>query len=217
MVLSCANPSPGHLLTSQPPSSSSSSSGVTVTVEPSPEVPEGTTATMTCSAVPWVGEEANYTWYKNSRWLREGPAGSLVLASVSSADTGSYRCRASGTRGSAASAPLSLSVLCECPPAPRGQPTGQDGAQRLRHAGCIQPSITRVPSARSCCGEGAFLLFFLLSLPCSSPFGPGEEDVGVLSSGGCRYPSKVRFGANMLRAGGDSPAGAGGSEGLERV
>ncbi|KAK4818882.1 hypothetical protein QYF61_021399 [Mycteria americana] len=85
--------------------------GVTVTVEPSPEVPEGTTATMTCSAVPWVGEEANYTWYKNSRWLQEGPAGSLVLARVSSADTGSYRCRASGTRGSAASAPLSLSVL----------------------------------------------------------------------------------------------------------
>ncbi|XP_075006599.1 sialoadhesin [Calonectris borealis] len=85
--------------------------GVTVTIEPSPEVPEGTTATMTCSAIPWVGEEANYTWYKNSRWLREGPAGSLVLARVSSTDTGSYRCRASGTRGSAASAPLSLSVL----------------------------------------------------------------------------------------------------------
>ncbi|XP_069653609.1 sialoadhesin [Haliaeetus albicilla] len=85
--------------------------GVTVTVEPSPEVPEGTTATMTCSGVPWVGEEANYTWYKNSRWLREGPAGSLILTHVSSTDTGSYRCRASGTRGSATSAPLSLSVL----------------------------------------------------------------------------------------------------------
>ncbi|KAM9236246.1 sialoadhesin [Leptosomus discolor] len=85
--------------------------GVTVTVEPSAEVPEGTAATMTCSAVPWVGEEANYTWYKNNRWLREGPTGSFVLARVSSTDTGSYRCRASGTRGSAASAPLSLSVL----------------------------------------------------------------------------------------------------------
>ncbi|NXQ93658.1 SN protein, partial [Sagittarius serpentarius] len=98
--------------------------GVTVTVEPSPEVPEGTTATVTCSGIPWVGEEANYTWYKNSRWLREGPAGSLVLTHVSSADTGSYRCRASGTRGSAASAPLSLTVLCECPPAPQGQAPG---------------------------------------------------------------------------------------------
>ncbi|NXE16584.1 SN protein, partial [Lophotis ruficrista] len=89
--------------------------GVTVAVEPSPEVPEGATATVTCSAVPWVGAEANYTWYKNGRWLRDGPAASLVLAPVTSADTGSYHCRASGTRGSAASAPLSLSVLCECP------------------------------------------------------------------------------------------------------
>ncbi|KAM6076796.1 sialoadhesin [Chlamydotis macqueenii] len=85
--------------------------GVRVVVEPLPEVPEGATATVTCSAVPWVGAEANYTWYKNGRWLREGPAASLVLARVTSADTGSYRCRASGTRGSAASAPLSLSVL----------------------------------------------------------------------------------------------------------
>ncbi|NXU30607.1 SN protein, partial [Thalassarche chlororhynchos] len=121
--------------------------GVTVTVEPSPEVPEGTTATMTCSAVPWVGEEANYTWYKNSRWLREGPAGSLVLTRVSSTDTGSYCCRASGTRGSAASAPLSLSVLCECPPAPRGQATGQDGAQSPRH-GLRQPSLPHADPPR---------------------------------------------------------------------
>ncbi|NXE30502.1 SN protein, partial [Ardeotis kori] len=95
--------------------------GVTVAVEPLPEVPEGATATVTCSAVPWVGAEANYTWYKNGRWLREGPAASLVLARVTSADTGSYRCRASGTRGSAASAPLSLSVLCECPLVPGGR------------------------------------------------------------------------------------------------
>ncbi|XP_014822211.1 PREDICTED: sialoadhesin [Calidris pugnax] len=85
--------------------------GVTIRVDPSPEVPEGTTATLTCSAIPWVGEEANYTWYKNSRWLQEGPASSLVLTRVSSTDTGSYRCRASGTRGSSASATLSFSVL----------------------------------------------------------------------------------------------------------
>ncbi|NXI72074.1 SN protein, partial [Anseranas semipalmata] len=92
--------------------------GVRVTVEPSPEVPEGATATMNCSAVPWVGDEANYTWYKNSHWLQEGPASSLVLTHVSSADAGFYHCQASGVRGSAASAPLSLSVLCECPPGP---------------------------------------------------------------------------------------------------
>uniref|UniRef100_A0A8B9SM23 Ig-like domain-containing protein n=1 Tax=Anas platyrhynchos TaxID=8839 RepID=A0A8B9SM23_ANAPL len=86
-------------------------SGVRVTVEPSPEVPEGATATMNCSAVPWVGDEANYTWYKDSRWLREGPASVLVLGPVSSADAGFYHCWASGVRGSAASAPLSLTVL----------------------------------------------------------------------------------------------------------
>nr|XP_038028046.1 sialoadhesin isoform X2 [Anas platyrhynchos] len=86
-------------------------SGVRVTVEPSPEVPEGATATMNCSAVPWVGDEANYTWYKDSRWLREGLASVLVLGPVSSADAGFYHCRASGVRGSAASAPLSLTVL----------------------------------------------------------------------------------------------------------
>ncbi|NXL39921.1 SN protein, partial [Glaucidium brasilianum] len=104
--------------------------GVTVTVEPSADIPEGATATVTCSAIPWVGEEANYTWYKNSRWLREGPAHSLVLPSVSSADTGSYFCRASGTRGSATSAPLSLRVLCECPPAPRDRPLARCLATR---------------------------------------------------------------------------------------
>ncbi|NXK52028.1 SN protein, partial [Chauna torquata] len=104
--------------------------GVRVTVEPSPEVPEGATATMNCSAVPWVGDEANYTWYKNSRWLQEGPASSLVFARVSSADAGFYHCRASGAQGSAASAPLSLSVLCE---SPRGRGRGQDRAQGTRH------------------------------------------------------------------------------------
>ncbi|NWQ86437.1 SN protein, partial [Burhinus bistriatus] len=108
--------------------------GVTVTVEPSPEVPEGTTATMTCSAIPWVGEEANYTWYKNSQWLQEGPASSLVLAHVSSSDTGSYSCWASGTRGSATSATLSFSVLCECPPAPGGPMPWPTRQPHLLHA-----------------------------------------------------------------------------------
>ncbi|NXF73180.1 SN protein, partial [Sclerurus mexicanus] len=89
--------------------------GVTVTVEPSPEVPEGTSATMSCSVTPWWGEGANYTWYRDGRWLQEGPSPSLVLPRVSSADSGSYHCRASGAWGTASSAPLGLSVLCECP------------------------------------------------------------------------------------------------------
>ncbi|NXY15499.1 SN protein, partial [Atrichornis clamosus] len=87
--------------------------GVEVAVEPSPEVPEGSRVTVSCSATAWGGEGANYTWYRNGRWLREGPSGSFVLDPVSSADAGSYQCRASGTWGTASSAPLSLSVLCE--------------------------------------------------------------------------------------------------------
>ncbi|XP_027488391.1 sialoadhesin-like, partial [Corapipo altera] len=85
--------------------------GVSVTVEPSPEVPEGSRATLTCSVPPWWGEGANYTWHRDGRWLREGPSPSLVLPRVSSADSGSYGCLASGAWGTASSAPLGLSVL----------------------------------------------------------------------------------------------------------
>ncbi|NWX27827.1 SN protein, partial [Notiomystis cincta] len=89
--------------------------GVTVTVEPSQEVPEGTRVTVSCSATAWGDRDVNYTWYRDGRWLREGPSGSFVLSRVSRADAGSYQCRASGTWGTATSVPLSLSVLCECP------------------------------------------------------------------------------------------------------
>ncbi|NXY56441.1 SN protein, partial [Callaeas wilsoni] len=94
--------------------------GVTVTAEPSQEVPEGTRATLSCSATAWGDKGVNYTWYRDGRWLRQGPSGSLVLGRVSSADAGSYQCQASGTWGAATSVPLSLSVLCECPPVPPG-------------------------------------------------------------------------------------------------
>ncbi|NXA85576.1 SN protein, partial [Melanocharis versteri] len=89
--------------------------GVTLTVEPSREVAEGTRATMSCSATAWGDRGVNYTWYRDGRWLWEGPSGSFVLGRVSSADSGSYQCQASGTWGTATSVPLSLSVLCECP------------------------------------------------------------------------------------------------------
>ncbi|XP_061224907.1 sialoadhesin [Neopsephotus bourkii] len=85
--------------------------GITVAVEPAPEVPEGSMVTMSCSVTAWLGEGTKYTWYRNGRWLLEGPSGALVLTRVTSADTGSYQCRASGTRGSLTSALLSFSVL----------------------------------------------------------------------------------------------------------
>ncbi|NWU29293.1 SN protein, partial [Dyaphorophyia castanea] len=98
--------------------------GVTVTVEPSQEVPEGTRATVSCSAAAWGDEGVNYTWYRDGRWLREGQSGSFVLGRVSSADAGSYQCQASGTWGTATSVPVSLSVLCECPLVPPGSQLG---------------------------------------------------------------------------------------------
>ncbi|NXU35025.1 SN protein, partial [Drymodes brunneopygia] len=93
--------------------------GVTVTVEPSQEVPEGTRATVSCSATAWGDKGVNYTWYRDGRWLQEGPSGSFVLSRVSSADAGSYQCQASGTWGTATSVPVSLSVLCEWTVPPR--------------------------------------------------------------------------------------------------
>ncbi|XP_033369795.1 sialoadhesin [Parus major] len=85
--------------------------GVTLTVEPSQEVPEGTRATMSCEATAWGDKGVNYTWYRDGRWLWEGQSSSFVLSRVSSADAGSYQCQASGTWGTATSAPTSLSVL----------------------------------------------------------------------------------------------------------
>ncbi|NWV50929.1 SN protein, partial [Daphoenositta chrysoptera] len=114
--------------------------GVAVTVEPSQEVPEGTEATLSCSATAWGDKGVNYTWYRDGRWLREGPSGSFVLGRVSSADAGSYQCQASGTWGTATSVPLSLSVLCECPPL----------SPSPGHAGCPLP-IWGLSQPTSCC------------------------------------------------------------------
>ncbi|NXO22112.1 SN protein, partial [Cisticola juncidis] len=96
--------------------------GVALTVEPSQEVPEGSEATMSCSATAWGDKGVNYTWYRDGRWLWEGQSGSLVLARVSSADAGSYQCQARGEWGTATSVPVSLSVLCECPQRHRVSP-----------------------------------------------------------------------------------------------
>ena len=103
----------------RPPATPPPPSAVRITAEPSPEVPEGATVTMNCSGGAWRGAEANFSWYKDQRWLRDAPHGSIVLSPVSSADSGFYECRVSGTWGTESSAPLSLSVLRECPP-PRG-------------------------------------------------------------------------------------------------
>uniref|UniRef100_A0A8C0GCS2 Sialic acid binding Ig like lectin 1 n=1 Tax=Chelonoidis abingdonii TaxID=106734 RepID=A0A8C0GCS2_CHEAB len=88
-----------------------SPSAVRIMIEPSQEIHEGVTVNVTCLVADWLGGETNYTWYKNSKWLQDGPVRSLHLDRVSSTDTGSYHCRAEGRRGSAISALVSLDVL----------------------------------------------------------------------------------------------------------
>ncbi|NXO14027.1 SN protein, partial [Oriolus oriolus] len=142
--------------------------GVTVTVEPSQEVPEGTEATMSCLATAWGDRGVNYTWYRDGRWLREGPSGAFVLGRVSSADAGSYQCQASGTWGTATSVPLSLSVLCECPAASWGlsHPTSRC------HPPCPLPDPPRAVSVSTFLenrsGRGAIVLCAADSRPPSS-------------------------------------------------
>ncbi|NWT17886.1 SN protein, partial [Vireo altiloquus] len=140
--------------------------GVAVMVEPSQEVPEGTEATMNCSATAWGDKSVNYTWYRDGQWLREGPSGSFVLGRVSSIDAGSYQCQASGTWGTATSIPLSLSVLCECPLASRSvtQPTARRVSPSLYPPRAV--SVSTFLENRS--GRGAIVLCTASSHPPSS-------------------------------------------------
>ncbi|NXM79751.1 SN protein, partial [Oenanthe oenanthe] len=128
--------------------------GVTLSVEPSQEVPEGTKATMSCSATAWGDKGDNYTWYRDGRWLWEGPSASFVLSRVSSADRGSYQCRASGTWGTATSVPVSLSVLCECPQ--RHQPLPLLSPPRGQRDPPREVSVSTFLENRS--GRGAIVL-----------------------------------------------------------
>ncbi|XP_059577388.1 sialoadhesin [Alligator mississippiensis] len=84
---------------------------VRITVDPSPEVHEGATVNVTCEVALRVAGDMNFTWYKNSKWLQDGPMGSLLLRHVSSADAGSYHCRVEGRGGGATSALVSVNVL----------------------------------------------------------------------------------------------------------
>ncbi|NXB46553.1 SN protein, partial [Leucopsar rothschildi] len=140
--------------------------GVTLTVEPSQEVPEGTKATMTCSATAWGDKGDNYTWYRDGRWLWEGQSRSFVLSRVSSADAGSYQCQARGTWGTATSVPVSLSVLCECP---QCHPAPLVAVPPLCHPPCPLPDPPRAVSVSTFLenrdGHGAIVLCTAQSHP----------------------------------------------------
>ncbi|NWZ74158.1 SN protein, partial [Acrocephalus arundinaceus] len=77
-----------------------------VLVRPSAEVAEGTEVTLTCQA-PHAPPGTLYTWFKNGRWVTEGPEPTLGLRGHRS-DAGLYGCRAG--RGLLAP-PAAISVL----------------------------------------------------------------------------------------------------------
>ncbi|KAG8591088.1 hypothetical protein GDO81_000014, partial [Engystomops pustulosus] len=77
-------------------------------VEPSEEIHEGRSVTLTCE-VPRM-ENTTYTWYKNNKWLHEGPEKSYELVNVSSSETGSYQCLAKHWKGNRASSLVGLNV-----------------------------------------------------------------------------------------------------------
>uniref|UniRef100_A0A8D0H7B4 Ig-like domain-containing protein n=1 Tax=Sphenodon punctatus TaxID=8508 RepID=A0A8D0H7B4_SPHPU len=82
---------------------------VRLTISPSPDIQEGATVNLTCASQA-LGA-ANYTWYKNGKWLQDSPRRTLLLSTVSSVDAGLYHCRAEGRAGGATSAPVNLNVL----------------------------------------------------------------------------------------------------------
>ncbi|XP_026546466.1 sialoadhesin, partial [Notechis scutatus] len=81
-----------------------------ITVDPSPDVHEGTPANLTCEIASQVVGPMNYTWFKNSRWLWDSPDPSLLLSRVTRGDTGAYHCQASGRTSSLTSAIVLLKV-----------------------------------------------------------------------------------------------------------
>ncbi|NXR15768.1 SN protein, partial [Semnornis frantzii] len=81
-----------------------------ISVSPAAEVLEGTTTTLSCDVPGREGQDLNYTWYKNSAWLKEGPAHVLLFHHVAASDAGYYSCKVANDRGSDTSQPISLSV-----------------------------------------------------------------------------------------------------------
>ncbi|NWS78012.1 SN protein, partial [Crotophaga sulcirostris] len=81
-----------------------------ISVSPAAEVQEGTATTLSCDVPGREGQDLNYTWYKNSAWLMEGTAHTLLFHHVTASDTGFYSCKVTNDRGSDTSQAISLSV-----------------------------------------------------------------------------------------------------------
>ncbi|KFP03151.1 Sialoadhesin, partial [Calypte anna] len=81
-------------------------------VQPSAEVQEGADVTLSCLGVGGLG--TLYTWYRNSKWLRDTHTPTLHFPSIHPRDAGAFQCRSSNS--SDISIPVPLRVLF--PPRP---------------------------------------------------------------------------------------------------
>ncbi|NXV91027.1 SN protein, partial [Calonectris borealis] len=81
-----------------------------ISVSPAAEVREGTATTLSCDVPGREDQDLNYTWYKNSAWLKEGTAHTLLFHHVAASDTGYYSCKVTNDHGSDTSQAISLSV-----------------------------------------------------------------------------------------------------------
>ncbi|XP_060538312.1 sialoadhesin-like [Pantherophis guttatus] len=81
-------------------------------IEPAPDVHEGQRVSLICEDANFQAS-ALYTWYKDARWLGEGPATSFLLRAVTPRDMGSYSCQAQDERGTRMSPPVALYVHYE--------------------------------------------------------------------------------------------------------
>ncbi|NXJ18310.1 SN protein, partial [Dicrurus megarhynchus] len=83
-----------------------------ILASPAAEVREGTATTLSCDVPGREGhpEELTYAWYKNSAWLKEGPAHTLLFPAVATSDAGYYSCQVTNSQGSDMAPAISLSV-----------------------------------------------------------------------------------------------------------
>ncbi|XP_069061342.1 sialoadhesin [Pleurodeles waltl] len=114
-----------------------------VTAEPSPELPEGDLLNLTCVTTSEVQGTANYTWFKNNRWLQASTEASLVLHRVTSIDTGSYHCQVEDTEASRTSTLIGINVLY----APRDLQASSFLETQGGRLGIIQCSVDSAPAS----------------------------------------------------------------------
>uniref|UniRef100_A0A5F8GLF4 B-cell receptor CD22 n=1 Tax=Monodelphis domestica TaxID=13616 RepID=A0A5F8GLF4_MONDO len=116
------------------------STAARVQIQPAAEVVEGKEVTLSCVAAQGEQPYALYTWYRNGKWLQEGPLSFLTFPKVASTHSGSYHCRAQDSLGILrASPPATLTVLY-----PPRQPT--DTALVNTEAGGLGLLLCRVDS-----------------------------------------------------------------------